>query len=187
MMPMKHEFKVGDHVGWNSEASHVRGTIKKKVASAIKFKGLHGASLEGGTAIFDQKRHDRPFSHAQGIGAQETQKQTMSALKIKNIVDGLEKNTAKEKRSPLVMTIGHSTRTLAEFIRLLQAHGVSRVVDVRTMPRSWHNPQFNKDSFPGELQKVGLEYTHLPGLGGLRHTKTCLLYTSPSPRDRQKS
>jgi uncharacterized protein (DUF488 family) len=96
----------------------------------------------------------------------------MSALKIKNIVDGLEKNTAKEKRSPLVMTIGHSTRTLAEFIRLLQAHGVSRVVDVRTMPRSWHNPQFNKDSLPGELRKVGLEYTHLPGLGGLRHTKT---------------
>lgn len=96
----------------------------------------------------------------------------MRALKIKKIVDGLEKNTVKDKRSSLVMTIGHSTRTLAEFIRLLQAHGVSRVVDVRTMPRSWHNPQFNKDSLPGELQKIGLEYTHLPGLGGLRHTKT---------------
>jgi hypothetical protein len=39
MMPMKNEFKVGDHVGWNSEAGHVRGTIKKKVASVIKFKG----------------------------------------------------------------------------------------------------------------------------------------------------
>jgi hypothetical protein len=36
--PMKHEFKVGDHVGWNSEAGHVRGTIKKKITSAIKFK-----------------------------------------------------------------------------------------------------------------------------------------------------
>ena len=39
MIPMKHEFKVGDHVGWNSEAGHVRGTIKRKVTSAIKFKG----------------------------------------------------------------------------------------------------------------------------------------------------
>lgn len=39
MMPMKHEFKVGDLVGWNSEAGHVRGTIKKKVTSAITFKG----------------------------------------------------------------------------------------------------------------------------------------------------
>ena len=38
IMPMKHEFKVGDHVEWNSEAGHVRGTIKKKVTSAIKFK-----------------------------------------------------------------------------------------------------------------------------------------------------
>ena len=37
-MPVKHEFKVGDHVEWNSEAGHVRGTIKKKVTSAIKFK-----------------------------------------------------------------------------------------------------------------------------------------------------
>ena len=83
-----------------------------------------------------------------------------------------KKNTPKEKPSPRVMTIGHSTRTLAEFIRLLQAHGVSRVVDVRTVPRSRHNPQFNKDSLPGELQKVGLEYIHLPGLGGLRHTNT---------------
>ena len=35
---MKHEFNVGDHVGWNSEAGHVRGTIKKKVTSVIKFK-----------------------------------------------------------------------------------------------------------------------------------------------------
>ena len=70
-----------------------------------------------------------------------------------------------------VLTIGHSTRTLDEFIRLLQAHGVSRVVDVRTVPRSRHNPQFNKASLPQALKKVGLGYVHLPGLGGLRHAK----------------
>jgi len=72
---------------------------------------------------------------------------------------------------PVVMTIGHSTRTLAEFIHLLKAHGVSRVVDVRTVPLSRHNPQFNKPSLPGSLKKAGLGYVHLPGLGGWRHAK----------------
>jgi uncharacterized protein (DUF488 family) len=77
----------------------------------------------------------------------------------------------KAESLPLVLTVGHSTRTLAEFIRLLEVHGVSRVMDVRTMPRSRHNPQFNKDSLPQELKKAGIGYIHLPGLGGLRHAK----------------
>ena len=77
----------------------------------------------------------------------------------------------KEEPSPLVMTIGHSTHTLEEFIRLLQAHGATCVVDVRTVPRSQHNPQFNKASLPRSLKKAGLGYVHAPGLGGLRHTK----------------
>ena len=77
--------------------------------------------------------------------------------------------TAKSKLS--VLTIGHSTRTLEEFIALLKIHGVTRVVDVRTVPRSRHNPQFNIDSLPGELKKVGLGYVHLAGLGGLRHAQ----------------
>src|SRR6185312_1567059 len=72
---------------------------------------------------------------------------------------------------PVVLTVGHSTRTLAEFIRLLQVHEVSRVVDVRTVPRSRHNPQFNKASLPLALKKVGLGYSHMPGLGGLRHAQ----------------
>jgi hypothetical protein len=73
--------------------------------------------------------------------------------------------------SPIVLTIGHSTRTLEEFIGLLQAHGATRVVDVRTVPRSRHNPQFNKASLPRALKKASLSYVHLPGLGGLRHAK----------------
>jgi uncharacterized protein (DUF488 family) len=77
----------------------------------------------------------------------------------------------KSGPSPIVLTIGHSTRTLEEFIGLLQTHGATRVVDVRTVPRSRHNPQFNKDSLPGSLKKAGLGYVHLPGLGGLRHAK----------------
>jgi uncharacterized protein (DUF488 family) len=73
--------------------------------------------------------------------------------------------------SPVVLTVGHSTRTLAEFIRLLRSHEVSCIVDVRTVPRSRHNPQFNKTSLPGALKKAGLNYVHMPGLGGLRHAK----------------
>ena len=79
--------------------------------------------------------------------------------------------TQTDKPTFLVMTIGHSTRTLEEFISLLQAHGVTCVVDVRTVPRSRHNAQFNKDSLPGSLQEAGLGYVHMPGLGGLRHAQ----------------
>lgn len=73
--------------------------------------------------------------------------------------------------SPVILTIGHSTRTLEKFIGLLKTHGATRVVDVRTVPRSRHNPQFNKASLPGSLRKAGLGYVHMPGLGGLRHAK----------------
>ncbi len=76
------------------------------------------------------------------------------------------------KYSTTILTVGHSTRTLDEFVALLQAHKVSRVIDVRTVPRSRHNPQFNKDSLPISLRKVGLGYLHMPGLGGLRHAKS---------------
>ena len=75
------------------------------------------------------------------------------------------------KNSPVILTIGHSTRTLDEFIALLGAHGVTSVFDVRTIPRSRHNPQFNKETLPRELKKAGVEYVQMPGLGGLRHAK----------------
>ena len=86
-------------------------------------------------------------------------------------VRGMAKRTPKEAVSPLVLTIGHSTHSLEEFIGLLQAHAAARVVDVRTIPRSRHNPQFNKDSLPDSLKKARLGYVHMPGLGGLRHAK----------------
>jgi uncharacterized protein (DUF488 family) len=72
---------------------------------------------------------------------------------------------------PVVLTIGHSTRPLIQFVDLLRAHRVTRVVDVRTVPRSFHNPQFNKASLARSLKKAGLSYVHMPGLGGLRHAK----------------
>src|SRR5450759_2463797 len=70
-----------------------------------------------------------------------------------------------------VFTIGHSTRTLDAFISLLQAHSVTMVVDIRTVPRSRHNPQFNNETLPGNLRTADIGYTHIPGLGGLRHAR----------------
>lgn len=66
-------------------------------------------------------------------------------------------------------TIGHSTRPLPAFIALLAANGVDLLVDVRTVPRSRHNPQFNRESLPEALAAAGIGYIHVPGLGGLRH------------------
>lgn len=70
-----------------------------------------------------------------------------------------------------IHTIGHSTRSLPEFVELLREHGVRRVVDVRTVPRSRHNPQFNRESLPEALRPEGIAYTHMPELGGLRHAR----------------
>ena len=77
---------------------------------------------------------------------------------------------AEKHTKPLVQTIGHSTRPITEFLHLLQAHEVTCIVDVRTIPRSRHNPQFNADSLPGSLSKAQIDYRHMPALGGLRRT-----------------
>ncbi|MDI3339523.1 MAG: DUF488 domain-containing protein [Sphaerobacter sp.] len=70
-----------------------------------------------------------------------------------------------------VLTIGHSTRPLEELIDLLRANGVTRLVDVRTVPRSRTNPQFNRETLPAALAAAGIAYTHAPGLGGLRKAR----------------
>ncbi len=72
---------------------------------------------------------------------------------------------------PTILTVGHSTRSLEEFLHLLAGHDVDRVVDVRTIPRSRHNPQFNAATLPAALAKAGVGYLHMAALGGLRHAK----------------
>jgi uncharacterized protein (DUF488 family) len=71
----------------------------------------------------------------------------------------------------IVLTIGHSTRSIEAFIRLLKAHGVRRVIDVRRLPRSRHNPQFNRERLSSVLHSARIHYRHMPGLGGLRHAR----------------
>lgn len=76
------------------------------------------------------------------------------------------------RHAPLaVFTIGHSTRTIEAFLRLLTAHGVQRLIDVRTIPKSRHNPQFHRDRLMPALRRAGIRYRHLPGLGGLRRPR----------------
>lgn len=65
-------------------------------------------------------------------------------------------------------TIGHSTRTTGEFLDLLRSEQVGLVVDVRTVPRSRTNPQFNRDTLPDSLAAHQIGYEHIAGLGGLR-------------------
>jgi uncharacterized protein (DUF488 family) len=72
---------------------------------------------------------------------------------------------------PTVLTIGHSTRTLQALVEMLHAHGAEHLADVRTIPRSRHNPQFNRDTLPEALRLAGIAYTHMEQLGGLRHAR----------------
>jgi len=80
---------------------------------------------------------------------------------------------AARRRSPtVVLTVGHSTRSQEDFIALLQAHAVKRLVDVRSIPRSRHNPQFNRDRIASALRRAGISYLHVKDLGGLRQPRS---------------
>ncbi len=72
---------------------------------------------------------------------------------------------------PLVCTIGHSNRPLDLFVDLLRANEIEIVLDVRTVPRSRHNPQFNRETLPASLATSAIGYEHLSALGGLRHPR----------------
>jgi uncharacterized protein (DUF488 family) len=88
-----------------------------------------------------------------------------------NIINLESWYVTKASESVVVFTIGHSTRTLEEFLQLLEIYGITLLVDVRTVPRSRHNPQFNKETLPISLKHYGIRYTHMPEIGGLRHSK----------------
>lgn len=67
-----------------------------------------------------------------------------------------------------ILTVGHSNRRLDEFLDLLRTHGVAQVADVRTVPRSRHNPQFGRETLAEALADAGIGYRHFKGLGGWR-------------------
>ena len=77
----------------------------------------------------------------------------------------------RNKSKAIIFTIGHSTKPIEEFIALLQSNGVKSVLDIRTIPRSRRNPQFNSEALEASLGAAGIDYLHLKALGGLRHAK----------------
>jgi uncharacterized protein (DUF488 family) len=68
-----------------------------------------------------------------------------------------------------IFAIGHSTRSSERFINILRAHSVKALVDIRTIPKSRHNPQFNEEELASALRSAGIRYVHMKNLGGLRH------------------
>jgi len=71
----------------------------------------------------------------------------------------------------VLFTIGHSTHSIEEFLALLSAHAIRHLVDVRSIPKSRHVPQFNSEALKSSLQAAGISYTHLKDLGGRRHSR----------------
>jgi uncharacterized protein (DUF488 family) len=78
---------------------------------------------------------------------------------------------ASKGQKQAIFTIGHSTRTFDQFLELLEAHGIERVIDIRTIPRSRRNPQYSLDMLGPALEAAGIKYVHLKELGGLRRAK----------------
>jgi uncharacterized protein (DUF488 family) len=74
-------------------------------------------------------------------------------------------------KKPVLYTIGHSTRPIGDFLKLLEAHGVEKLIDVRTIPRSRHNPQFDQTALRQTLKAAHIRYEHMRKLGGRRHAR----------------
>jgi uncharacterized protein (DUF488 family) len=75
------------------------------------------------------------------------------------------------KEAMRILTVGHSTHPIDEFLAILKAHGVKQLVDVRSIPKSGRHPQFNREALKDSLYEQGIAYTHIPGLGGLRRPR----------------
>lgn len=82
-----------------------------------------------------------------------------------------ESQLSKTSMVSELWTIGHSTRPIEEFIELLQTHGIQILVDVRMTPYSRRNPQFHSDALAKSLADAGIQYRHMPALGGRRKTR----------------
>jgi uncharacterized protein (DUF488 family) len=98
-------------------------------------------------------------------------------------VNGSDRQVTPHLPRDAIFTVGHSVLPIADFLALLQAYGINCLADIRTVPRSRHNPQFNTDALAPVLDANGIEYVHLRALGGLRHPRPA----SPNSGWRNKS
>ncbi len=76
-----------------------------------------------------------------------------------------------DMEKPVIRTVGHSTRPVDALIEMLEAHGIKRLVDVRTIPKSRYNPQYNREALERSLRDASIGYEHMRGLGGLRQPR----------------
>jgi uncharacterized protein (DUF488 family) len=87
------------------------------------------------------------------------------------LYEPLDSQRAETSTFSVLWTIGHSTRPIEDFIGLLQTHGIQLLVDVRTIPFSRRNPQFHQEALAQSLQEAGIQYRHMPALGGRRKSR----------------
>jgi len=97
----------------------------------------------------------------------------------------MREDTLQDWQWPIgtIFTVGHSTLPIDRFIDLLRAYGIERLADIRTVPRSRHNPQFDATALAISLPEAGIDYVPMPDLGGLRHAHK----DSPNAGWRNKS
>ena len=84
------------------------------------------------------------------------------------MTDLQDEAAATDKSERILFTLGYSNRSFDQFLTLLKVNRIDIIVDVRTIPKSRHRPEFNIDSLPVELEAAGISYVHMKGLGGLR-------------------
>ena len=126
----------------------------------------------------DQERIVWPHHAAEGVRRHLASFRAIISKNEEHVLGLDEEPTDMQTESPStwmeglpVLTLGHSTRPIDEFLALLEAHGIRMVVDVRTVPRSRRNPQFGIDVLPQSLAGHGIDYVHMPSLGGLRRPR----------------
>jgi uncharacterized protein (DUF488 family) len=87
-------------------------------------------------------------------------------------VSSIKSSRMSTSEKPLtIFTIGHSTHPIDRFLELLQSNGVAQLIDIRTIPKSRRNPQFNSETLAASLHAGNMNYVHMKDLGGLRHPR----------------
>jgi uncharacterized protein (DUF488 family) len=104
-------------------------------------------------------------------GPAPLQKRILDLLLAHLYHEGRRRMPDQRENKMTVFTIGHSTRSIEEFIELLRLNGVRQLIDIRTIPKSRRNPQFSTDALAASLHAAGIAYVHLKALGGLRHPR----------------
>jgi Protein of unknown function, DUF488 len=149
-----------------------RRSIGREVSGAIS-GDLPG---ERKSARERQKMETEPGQKTEGDARRNERKNDVAPEPAAQVVTGTSNSMSEHVER--IWTIGHSTRTIEEFIGMLNAHGIRLIADVRQFPGSRRYPQFNKEKLNESLAASGIRYIHLPELGGRRKPKPDSLNTA---------